>query len=77
MGSRKSQGKFLYLLQQDILVTSQGYISPDSFFLFYAAVLGWRDGAWKQNGFLLMRSFCSGKTIYLEQNGVCVGFCSA
>ena len=24
MGSRKSQGNFLYLLQQDILVTSQG-----------------------------------------------------
>lgn len=25
MGSRKSQGNFLYLLQQDILVTSQGF----------------------------------------------------
>lgn len=34
MGSRKSQGNFLYLLQQDILVTSQGFISPDSFFCF-------------------------------------------
>lgn len=38
MGSRKSQGNFLYLLQQDILVTSQGFISPDSFFAF-----GWRS----------------------------------
>ena len=26
MGSRKSQGNFLYLLQQDILVTSQGIL---------------------------------------------------
>lgn len=34
MGSRKSQGNFLYLHQQDILVTSQGFISPDSFFCF-------------------------------------------
>lgn len=33
MGSRKSQGNFLYLPQQDILVTSQGFISPDSFFV--------------------------------------------
>lgn len=76
MGSRKSQGNFLYLPQQDILVTSQGFFSPDSFFLFSVAVLG-RSGAWKQNGFLLMRSFCSGKTIYLEQNGARKGFCSA
>ena len=56
MGSRKSQGNFLYLPQQDILVTSQGFISPDSFFLFPVAVLG-RSDAWKQNGFLLARSF--------------------
>lgn len=35
MGSRKSQGNFLYLPQQDILVTSQGFISPDSFFGFW------------------------------------------
>ena len=34
MGSRKSQGNFLYLPHQDILVTSQGFISPDSFFCF-------------------------------------------
>lgn len=34
MGSRKAQGNFLYLPQQDILVTSQGFISPDSFFCF-------------------------------------------
>lgn len=34
MGSRKSQGNFLYLPQQDIFVTSQGFISPDSFFCF-------------------------------------------
>lgn len=34
MGSRKSQGNILYLPQQDILVTSQGFISPDSFFCF-------------------------------------------
>lgn len=34
MGSRKSQGNFLYSPQQDILVTSQGFISPDSFFCF-------------------------------------------
>lgn len=43
MGSRKSQGNFLYLLQQDILVTSQGFISPVSFFF----VLGggpWLEG---------------------------------
>ena len=35
MGSRKSQGNFLYLLQQDILVTSQGFISPVSFFFCF------------------------------------------
>lgn len=43
MGSRKSQRNFLYLLQQDILVTSQGFISPVSFFF----VLGggpWLEG---------------------------------
>lgn len=76
MGSRKSQGNFLYLLQQDILVTSQGFISPDSFFGF-----GWRSLAGAVPGnktdSCLLRSFCSGKTIYLEQNGARKGFCSA
>lgn len=76
MGSRKSQGYFLYLPKQDILVTSQGFISRDSFFCFRRrSLVG--SGTWKQNGFLLMRSFCSGKTIYLEQNGARKGFCSA
>lgn len=42
MGSRKYQGNFLYLPQQDILVTSQGFISPDSFFF----VLG--GGPWQE-----------------------------
>ncbi len=33
MGSRKSQGNFLYLLQQDILVTSQGIFFSGLVFL--------------------------------------------
>lgn len=43
MGSRKSQGNFLYLLQQDILVTSQGIISPVSFF-FVLGGAPWLEG---------------------------------
>lgn len=41
MGSRKSQGNFLHLPQQDILVTSQGFISRTRFF-----VLG--GGPWQE-----------------------------
>lgn len=55
MGSRKSQGNFLYLPQQDILVTSQGFISPDSFFGF-----GWRSLAGSVPGNKTDSCLCGG-----------------
>ena len=76
MGSGDFRDISYICLQQDILVTSQGFISPDSFFGF-----GWRSLAGAVPGnktdSCLLRSFCSGKTIYLEQNGARKGFCSA
>lgn len=73
MGSRKSQGNFLYLPQQDILVTSQGFISPDSFFGFGRRSLAGAVPGNKTDS-CLCGVFCSGKTIYLEQNGRVKGF---
>lgn len=75
MGSRKSQGNFLYLPQQDILVTSQGFISPDSFF-----VLGggpWQGRCLETKRILAYAQFLFRENVYLEQNGARKGFCSA
>lgn len=73
MGSRKSQGNFLYLLQQDILVTSQGFISPDSFFGF-----GWRSlaGAVPRNktDSCLCGVFVPGKRFIWNKMGRAKGF---
>lgn len=73
MGSRKSQGNFLYLLQQDILVTSQGFISPDSFFGF-----GWRFLAGAVHGnktdSCLCGGFVPGKRFIWNKMGRAKGF---
>lgn len=68
MGSGNSRDISYICLQQDILVTSQGIISPVSFFF----VLGggpWLEGrCLETKRILAYAEFCSGKTIYLEQN---------
>lgn len=61
MGSRKSQGNFLYLPQQDILVTSQGFISPDSFF-----VLG--GGPWQERCLETKRILAYAEFLFLEND---------
>lgn len=61
MGSRKSQGNFLYLLQQDILVTSQGFISPDSFF-----VLG--GGSWQERCMETKRILAYAEVLFREND---------
>lgn len=61
MGSRKSQGNFLYLPQQDILVTSQGFISPDSFF-----VLG--GGPWQERCMETKRILAYAEVLFREND---------
>lgn len=73
MSSRKFQGNFLYLPQQDILVTSQGFVSPDSFFGF-----GWRSLAGAVSGnktdSCLCGVFVPGKRFIWNKMGRAKGF---
>lgn len=61
MGSRKSQGNFLHLPQQDILVTSQGFISRTRFF-----VLG--GGPWQERCMETKRILAYAEVLFREND---------
>lgn len=76
MGSGNFRDISYICLQQDILVTSQGIFFLRTRFLVSGGG-PWQEQCLEAKRILAYAEFCSGKTIYLEQNETRKGFCSA